>query len=77
MAPLTDNNSLDLKDALATVTHIFEAVDALAYEVGRNASALEAHYPGLNLGPVTGMTWAIGELGAAIRKAKALADGMS
>lgn len=70
---------LDLKDAINTVAYIFEATDALVFDVSRAIIALEQHYRhrGFNVGPVSGMCWAMGELDIAIQKAKELADGMA
>lgn len=67
----------DLRDALTRVASIFQAANALAYEIGRNGEAAKALLLGLDLGPVDGLTWAMGELGAAIRQARSLAQDMS
>lgn len=77
--PRSDGNTilLDLKDAINTVAYIFQAADVLVFEVSRNIIVLEEHQRGFNLGPVAGMDWAMGELNAAIKKAKDLLDSMT
>lgn len=64
----------DLQDAINTIAFIFEAADALVYDVSRNIIAMETCRPGLKLGPVSGMCWAMGELNAAIISAKTLVE---
>lgn len=73
-APKTDLATalLDLQDAVNTIAFIFEAADALVYDVSRNIIAMETCRPGLKLGPVSGMCWAMGELNAAIISTKTL-----
>lgn len=71
-----DSVSADLRDALTTVSFIFQAAYALAYEIGRNSQATKVLLPDLDIGPVDGLAWTMGELGAAIREARSLAQDM-
>ncbi len=64
----------DLQDSINTIAFIFEAADALVNDVSRNVIAMETCRPGPKLGPVSGMCWAMGELNAAIAKAKTLIE---
>ncbi len=64
----------DLQDSINTIASIFEAADALVNDVSGNIIAIKEHQPGLNLGPVSGVCWAMGELNAAIIAAKKLVE---
>ena len=64
----------EIRDHIDRLCWIFEAANSLVDDVVSNIRAVEERQPGLCLGPVAGLTWAMGEAKSTILALAEIAD---